>query len=563
MQGGSCQDCGAPLERGQRYCVACGARAGSRSPQLLALLGARGGGGGRARGADLADAVSGSGAERRGRSYRPRSVLSSIGAVLADGASSLTLPSRKVCTLLVLGFLGFGVLLGEEATPPSPYSLAASARPRVELVIPRTGNAGASSAAGRESSSAESASKSEPPAASAEATPPASSSGTAKSSTRTSPASGSGSTSSAGEQESSSSSSESKGGGSSSKLPAIKHVFVIMLADEPFAAAFGPESSAPYLSRTLLRQGALLSRYYALAHEGLPDGIGLLSGQGPTVETAADCPTYGPLTPASSGQEGQLLGAGCVYPASTQTLLAQLAAKHLTWRAYVEGIDERGSSQPACAHPALGAPDPTAAQAALGEPYATARDPFVYFAAVTGSPACASNVVGLVRLASDLSSPKRTPNFAYIAPDNCHDGVPAPCAGGAPAGMAAADAYLKPLVSKILASKAYKESGLLVITVDQAPSKGAFADSSSCCDQPAFPNLPAPAVASLRPKGGGQVGALLLSPFIKGGTTSQEPYNDFSLLRTIEDLFSLPHLGYAASSKVASLEPSIFSARAG
>jgi phosphatidylinositol-3-phosphatase len=97
-----------------------------------------------------------------------------------------------------------------------------------------------------------------------------------------------------------------------------------------------------------------------------------------------------------------------------------------------------------------------------------------------------------------------------------------------------------------------------VITVDQAPSEGEFADSSSCCGQPLFGDLPA-APAGVAAPGGGEVGALLLSPFVKAGTTSQEPYNDFSLLRTFEDLFGLAHLGYAAGSHVDALEPALFS----
>jgi len=58
---------------------------------------------------------------------------------------------------------------------------------------------------------------------------------------------------------------------------------------------------------------------------------------------------------------------------------------------------------------------------------------------------------------------------------------------------------------------------------------------------------------------GGQVGALLISPLVKAGTTSREPYNHFSPLRTIEDLFGVAHLGYAADSKAGSLPASPFS----
>jgi hypothetical protein len=347
-------------------------------------------------------------------------------------------------------------------------------------------------------------------------------------------------------------------------------VFVIMLSNQPYSAVFGPSSTAPYLSQALERQGELLVRYYAVAHEELANEIALLSGQGPTSETAANCPTYADISPAGLAAEEQVTGQGCVYPSSTETLAGQLAAKHLSWRAYVEGIDEGvAGGQGACAHPVLGAADPTAAQTSgrsvAAQPYATFRDPFVYFHSVIDSPTCAANVVGLNALSSDLSKGTRAPSLAYVVPGRCHDASSTPCAPSAPAGLPAADGFLKRLVPKILKSKAYKDGGLLAITVDEAPSTGEFADSSSCCGQPQFPNLPAPAgaTAGLAANGGGQVGALLLSPFVKGGTTSQEPYNHFSLLRTIEDLFGLKHLGYAGLSHVSSFEASAFSAHKG
>jgi hypothetical protein len=127
--------------------------------------------------------------------------------------------------------------------------------------------------------------------------------------------------------------------------------------------------------------------------------------------------------------------------------------------------------------------------------------------------------------------------------------------------MAPADTFLQQVVPEITASKAYKESGLLIITVDEAPSSGELADSSSCCGQPLFPNAPSETLSGA-PRGGGAVGALLLSPFVKGATTSQEEFNHFSLLRTIEDLFGLKHLGYAGLPAVKAFEPSMFIAPA-
>jgi hypothetical protein len=470
--------------------------------------------------------------------------------------SRLTLPAPKVCALLVLVFLGFGVILGAAAGSRVDDTLAASARPPIKLILPRTAPVTSTPASEPPPSSVQSTPT---PAGESESEPtPAAEGSSNESSTKTSSGSSKKSSSTPSSTSTKSGSSGSSLSGSSKKLPPVKHVFVIMLSDEPYATVFGPASVARYLTGTLEAKGELLVRYYAVAHEQLANGIALLSGQGPTPQTAQNCPTYEDLTPGTVGASGQASGHGCVYPSTTQTLAGQLTAKHLTWKAYVEGMAQ--GAQSVCAHPALGAADPTSAPAA-GQAYATFSNPFLYFHAVIDSAPCASEDVGLSRLKSDLASAKSTPSFSYIAPDRCHDGNPTPCAAGAGAGMGPADSFLQRVVPEILGSKGYKEGGLLVITTDEAPSSGEFADSSSCCAEPRFPNLPAPAGTGLSAKGGGEVGALLLSSFVKPHTTNnQEQYNHFSLLRTIEDLYGLKHLGYAGSSGVSSFGSSVFSA---
>jgi hypothetical protein len=532
---GSCKDCGAPLDRDQHYCLGCGARVGVRSPQLIELLRRANGEG--AGGALLAQT--------------PASTHS------AAPTRRLGLPPPRVAALLVLVFVGFGVILGGAAGTRVPDTLAASARGVKVVLAPPSAVAGASAASTGGAGAA--ASTGEPPPSEPEPTPaptPSAPAPAAKPAPTAPPTSSASPSSPAGGE--GESSGPSPAAGSSSKLPPVKHVFVLMLSNEPYAAVFGPASVASYLSQTLERQGELLVHYDAVAHEQLANAVALLSGQGPTAETAANCPTYSDIVSPRIGAEEQVLGSGCVYPSATQTLAGQLTAKHLTWRAYVQGIDEAGAQAPACAHPALGAPDPTAAQTAGGT-YATFRNPFVYFHSLTDSSACAAADVGLAALKADLADAKRTPSFSYIVPDRCHDGNPTPCASGAPAGLVPADGFLKQVVPEITGSKAYKDGGLLVITVDEAPSSGEFKDSSSCCAQPQFPNLPA-SVTGLSPRGGGTVGALLLSPFVKGASTSQEPYNHFSLLRTIEDLFGLKHLGYAGLSNLSAFGPTVFSA---
>jgi phosphatidylinositol-3-phosphatase len=477
----------------------------------------------------------------------------------------LRLPSWRVSAVLVLAFFGFGVLLGQAAGSRVTYTAVASRHP-VELVLPA-----ASPTPGASEEAAEA--PGEAPAAAEEATPQApateASPGASPSASTPAPAGDAGGHGKQGRP-------SPAPGAAAAKLPAIKHVFVLTLSEQPYAAVFGPESKAPYLARTLERRGELLPRYYAVAHRRLANGIALISGQGPTPATAADCPVYQALAPAGTGSLEQVAGEGCVYPPSTPTLPGQLEVKRLTWRAYVQGTDEAGAAAPACAHPPLGQPDPTAtadagsapastAAPASSSPYATSRNPFVYFEGLSASPSCAADDVGFAALGADLASAKRTPTLSYIVPDRCHDGSPGPCPGGGPGGLPAADETLRQLVPKILASPAYKQGGLLVITVDEAPSGGELADSSSCCGQPSFPNMPPPSgpAAALGPEGGGQVGALLLSPFVKAGSTSQEPYSHFSLLRTIEDLFALKHIGYAAAAKLAPLAPSLFSAKGG
>ncbi len=540
-----CADCGSPHDTRQRYCLGCGERLAPRGPQLVELLR-------RVRQRPIASAPAPEPAPAQ--TAQPASAVSLRDRLspqaLAAGLSQTHLPSPRVSTLLVLAFAGFGVLLGSLAGSPVNDTLAAQAQRPVKLLLP-TATA---------TSTAEEPAPVQPPAAESEATPktPAAEEAPAAVSPppATSPAKGK-------KGESKTGTGQPSGAKTPQKLPAISHVFVVMLADEPYAATFGPESPAPYLAHTLEKRGTLLPRYYGVAQGELANGIALISGQGPTPATAANCPAYADVVPATIAAEEQVGGDGCVFPAQAATLAGQLEVKHLTWRAYVQGIGEAAGGPPACAHPALGAADPSSVAAGASGPYATFRNPFVYFHGLTESPACAADDVGLSTLDGDLASAKRTPSLSYIVPDRCHDASPGPCPGGGPGGLPAADALLAQIVPKILASPAYKHGGLLVVTTDQAPSSGEFADSSSCCGQPRYPNLPPAtgAAASLPPEGGGQVGALLLSPFVKAHATSQEPFNHYSLLRTIEDLFSLKHLGYAAAAHAESLPPSLFTAK--
>jgi phosphatidylinositol-3-phosphatase len=343
--------------------------------------------------------------------------------------------------------------------------------------------------------------------------------------------------------------------------PRIRHVFVLLLENENADNTFGPSSPAPYLSSTLVSRGAFLPEYYGVTHLSLGNYIALVSGQGSNPQTQADCQVYTEFLGVTFGLDGQLLGQGCVYPASVGTIADQLEANRLTWKGYMEdmGNDPARETQ-TCGHPAINASDPTQS-ADPGDQYAARHNPFVYFHSIIDSSTCDRNDVPLTRLPRDLSSIGTTPNFSFITPNLCHDGHDAPCANGEPGGLVSADAFLRRWVPRITASPAFRRDGLLLITFDEAEAdpSGGSPDASACCNQAQFPNTPNNG-GPIPGMGGGRVGAVALSRFIAPGTVSVQPYNHFSALRSVEDIFGLPHLGYAESPDPGTFGPDVFTA---
>jgi len=321
----------------------------------------------------------------------------------------------------------------------------------------------------------------------------------------------------------------------------IKHVFVITLASPGYEQTWGPGSVAPYLATQLRPRGTLLSNYYAVAHLDLPNYIAMISGQGPNADTEANCPTFSEF-PANGtlGANGQLPGAGCVFPVNVLTLADQLTSSRHQWRAYLEDLANGSPPATTCRHPSSGQPDP-AQSGRPGDEYATRHNPFVYFHSLLDLGDCASDDVPLTQLAGDLGSAAKTANYSFIAPNLCHNGSATVCADGEQGGLARADAFLKQWVPMILDSPAYKKDGLLVITFADAP----VGDTSGCCRASTGESGSGSTLASPAVSGGGRVGALLLSHYVTPGGLSTAPYNHYSLLRTIEDLFGLRHLANA------------------
>jgi hypothetical protein len=325
-------------------------------------------------------------------------------------------------------------------------------------------------------------------------------------------------------------------GGLSAYVPPAKHVFVINIENKGYDSTWGPTSAAPYLAQTLRSQGVLLNTYYGTAHNSQPNYVAQISGQGPNPVMQGDCQAYQQFAGTGTAAPGQAVGQGCVFPASVPTLTDQLQTKGLTWRGYMEDMGTP------CRHPALNTPDPTQ-KARVGDQYAVRHNPFMYFAAITGSASCAQHVVDLNRLSTDLTSASTTRNLTYITPNLCHDGHDAPCVDGQPGGLASVNSWMKQYVPMILNSPAYKADGVLVITADESDSPQS--DATACCGEGAGPNSPMPGISG---PGGGRIGALVLSRYVRPGTWSTTSYNHYSLLASIEDIFRLSYLGYAQTA---------------
>ena len=97
-----------------------------------------------------------------------------------------------------------------------------------------------------------------------------------------------------------------------------------------------------------------------------------------------------------------------------------------------------------------------------------------------------------------------------------------PCASGQPVGIAAENAFLKLWVPRILASAAYRQNGVLIISFAGAGGK--------------------------RTAHGVRTGALVLSRYAHKGTKLATAYRPYSLLRSVEDMLGYTPLAHAKSA---------------
>jgi len=237
---------------------------------------------------------------------------------------------------------------------------------------------------------------------------------------------------------------------------ALPHVFVVVMENTGLARAMRSTTIAALAARSLLA-----TNYRAVARPSLPNYLALTSGS--TWDIADDG----------------------YYPLPATGLGSQLSAVGISWRAYMEGLTAAG-----CVRSPY--------------PYAVKHNPFAYYGG-----ACPPNVVGLDSLETDLE--RDTPNFVWITPGLCHDGHDCP--------LDEAAAWLDELVTRITASRAWAQRGLLVVVWDEGDGGDA--------------NV-VPLIAATSRGRRGEIAAA---------------YDHYSLLATIEDLFRVPRLGAAKDAR--------------
>ncbi|MGA7912434.1 MAG: alkaline phosphatase family protein [Candidatus Dormiibacterota bacterium] len=162
----------------------------------------------------------------------------------------------------------------------------------------------------------------------------------------------------------------------------------------------------------------------------------------------------------------------------------QLTTAGISWKAYMEGLGPEGC---------LNSP----------VPYDPGHNPFAFYGG-----ACPNNVVPLTAEAADLAG--NAPRFSWITPDRCHDGHD--CS------VATSDAWLRQEVGAITSSRAWRSNGVLFITWDE--------DDNSADNH---------------------VLTLVIAPGV-GHRVSNNAYNHYSLLATVEDLMGVGRLGRAAQA---------------
>ena len=309
------------------------------------------------------------------------------------------------------------------------------------------------------------------------------------------------------------------------------HVVVIVEENKNYEQILDP-TIAPNMARFARDYGAA-TRFYGEVHPSEGNYVALLGGDTFGIhdddafycrpnQTDPECPNASTVGYVDHTVHAPHLG-------------DQLVARGLNWKGYYEDMPTPGSFAVWA-----GGPVPVGAHTGL---YASKHSGFINFASAQVDPRRAEHLVGFDQLDADLAS-DRLPSFALIVPNQCDEmhglkvaNPPEGCDGADATGLIRrGDKILGDLVAKIQASPAWrnKDNLAIVITFDE----GGNQSRDGCCA--VTPDAPSNF-------GGGHIPTLVITNHGPRGVADDTPYNHYSLLRTIEDVFGVDeHLGHAA-----------------
>jgi len=258
------------------------------------------------------------------------------------------------------------------------------------------------------------------------------------------------------------------------QIPHFSHVFIIVMENEAIDQIIGNTRSAPYINN-LAQQYAVAANYYGTTHPSLPNYISLISGDTQGITTNCnDCFVDAP------------------------NIVDQLEAAGKTWKAYMESM-----------------PSPCFTGDS-GSLYRQKHNPFIYFDNIRSNPTRCAKIVPFTQFDADLQA-GTLPDYVWITPNMCnniHD-----CS------LKTGDDWLQTWVTKILATPAWQQDGVLFLTFDESKPS----DNTGCCTYAV----------------GGHILTLVISPLAKSAFQSQVAYDHYSLLRTIEQSWGMPLLNKA------------------
>lgn len=151
----------------------------------------------------------------------------------------------------------------------------------------------------------------------------------------------------------------------------------------------------------------------------------------------------------------------------------------------------------------------------------------------TPTNSCRRYDVPATQLNQDIAN-NRLPTYAWISPDECNDFYWVKACGGSRAGrFAKGDAYLRSLITRLVATPAYRNGSTVVfITWDEGDET---IEHAIDCTTPVVYVLGDSC----------QIPTMVLSPYLVPGATDSADHNTYGLLATTEDILGYPRLGRA------------------